>query len=95
VLYLAPQPDQPFRALTETMAKRWPEAPPYGGRFADVIPHLTVADGQPPGVLDEVEMALAGRLPITATISSVSLFVCDGRRWRHHRDFPMPDDHQD
>jgi hypothetical protein len=89
VLYLAPEPDQPFRALTESMARRWPEAPPYAGQFTDVIPHLTVADGPPPGVFDEVEAALTEQLPITATISSVSLFVSDGDRWRHHTEFLM------
>ncbi|MFJ4011308.1 2'-5' RNA ligase family protein [Streptomyces sp. NPDC090026] len=89
VLYLAPAPDRPLRALTESIAARWPEAPPYGGQFAGVIPHLTVAHGQPSRVFDEVEEELAHRLPVTATISSVSLFVSDGRSWRHHTEFPM------
>jgi len=89
VLYLAPTPDQPFRALTGQIAERWPEAPPYEGRFTEVVPHLTVAHGQPPRIYDELEAELAGRLPTTATISSVSLFVSDGRRWRHHMEFPM------
>lgn len=89
VLYLAPTPAQPFRALTESIAERWPEAPPYGGQFAEVIPHLTVAHGQSPRVFDEVEAELAGRLPVTATISSVGLFVSDGRSWRRHADFPL------
>lgn len=89
VLYLAPTPDQPLRALTESIATRWPEAPPYGGQFAEVIPHLTVAHGQPSRIFDEVEAELADRLPVTATISSVSLFVSDGQCWRPHASFPM------
>lgn len=89
VLYLAPAPDQPLRTLTESIAARWPEAPPYGGQFAEVIPHLTVAQGQPSRVLDEVEAELADRLPVTATLSSVGLFVSDGRSWRCHADFPL------
>ena len=88
-LYLAPVPDQPFRALTESIAERWPEAPPYGGQFTDVVPHLTVADGQDDRVFEEVEAALADGLPITAAIDSVSLFVYDGRLWRRHIEFPM------
>ncbi|NUP83938.1 MAG: 2'-5' RNA ligase family protein, partial [Nonomuraea sp.] len=44
VLYLAPEPAEPFRELTTAVAERWPEAPPYGGAFPDVVPHLTVAD---------------------------------------------------
>nr|WP_055505017.1 2'-5' RNA ligase family protein [Nonomuraea pusilla] len=89
VLYLAPTPDQPFRALTEAVVTRWPEAPPYGGQFADVVPHLTVAHGQEGHVLDEVEAALATRLPVTADVGSVSLFVCDGDRWHRHADFSL------
>ncbi|WP_028921902.1 2'-5' RNA ligase family protein [Pseudonocardia acaciae] len=88
-LYLAPTPDRPFRALTDAVARRWPEAPPYGGRFADVVPHLTVAHGQPTRVFDEVEAALAPRLPVVANVSSVSLFVSDGDRWRRHAEFPL------
>ena len=87
VLYLEPRPDQPFRALTDAVAARWPEAPPYGGQFADVVPHLTVAHGQKPQVLDEVEAALTARLPVDANISSVSLFVYDGERWHQHAEF--------
>ncbi|MER7671322.1 2'-5' RNA ligase family protein [Kitasatospora sp. NPDC096128] len=89
VLYLAPAPDQPFRALTESIARRWPEAPPYGGQFTEVIPHLTVAHGQQPRALEELEAALAVQLPTTATISTVSLFVSDGENWRRHMEFPM------
>lgn len=89
VLYLAPTPDQPLRALTESITTRWPEAPPYGGQFAEVIPHLTVAHGQPSRIFGEVEAELADRLPVTATISSVSLFVSDGQCWRCHANFPM------
>jgi 2'-5' RNA ligase len=88
-LYLAPTPDQPLRALTESIVERWPEAPPYGGQFTEVVPHLTVAEGQDVDVFDELEAALAGGLPITARIDSVSLFVCDGHRWRPRMEFPM------
>ncbi|MEU9837408.1 2'-5' RNA ligase family protein [Streptosporangium sp. NPDC048047] len=89
VLYLAPTPDQPFRALTEAVVARWPEAPPYGGQFTEVIPHLTVAHGQQAHVLDEAEAALTARLPITANVTLVSLFVSDGDRWHSRAEFPL------
>jgi 2'-5' RNA ligase len=89
VLYLAPTPDQPFRALTEEIAQRWPEAPPYEGQFTEVVPHLTVAHGQQPSIFEELQTELADQLPATATISSVSLFVSDGHRWRRSMEFPM------
>lgn len=89
VLYLAPTPDRPFRALTEAVVARWPEAPPYGGRFAEIIPHLTVADGQDGATLDEVEAALTARLPVTADITSIDLFVSGGDRFHRHAGFPL------
>lgn len=89
VLYLAPEPDQPFRALTSAVAARWPEAPPYGGQFAKVIPHLTVAHRQAPEVFDQVETAFAAQLPVEATVSSVSLFVSNGHTWQRRTEFPL------
>jgi 2'-5' RNA ligase len=89
VLFLAPVPDQPLRALTRAVAERWPEAPPYAGRFAEAIPHLTVAHGQERSVLDEVAADLTGRLPVTARVSQVHLVVCDGDRWHERAAFPL------
>ncbi|GAA3896768.1 hypothetical protein GCM10022244_03680 [Streptomyces gulbargensis] len=31
----------------KAIAERWPEAPPYGGRFAGIIPHLTAFMARP------------------------------------------------
>ena len=42
VLYLAPEPAKPFVDLIEALARRWPEHPPYGGEYADIVPHVTV-----------------------------------------------------
>jgi 2'-5' RNA ligase len=89
VLYLAPAPGEPFRVLTASIAARWPEAPPYGGQFTDIVPHLTVAHGQQPDVLDLVETALTAGLPVDATVSAVSLFVSDGVHWSPHGEFPL------
>lgn len=89
VLYLAPTPERPFRALTETVRVRWPEAQPYGGQFTEVVPHLTVAHGRRAHVLDEVEAALTARLPVSADITSVGLFVGDGDLWHPRAAFPL------
>ncbi|WSF56307.1 2'-5' RNA ligase family protein [Streptomyces canus] len=82
ILYLVPEPDIPFRRLTEAIADRWPETPPFGGQFDEVVPHLTIAQGQDDAVLEEAEADLRGRLPITARVSSVDLMVHDGTRWQ-------------
>ena len=46
--YLAPEPAAPFRRLTHQLARRFPEYPPYEGRFDEVVPHVTVTvlDGE-------------------------------------------------
>jgi 2'-5' RNA ligase len=82
VLYLAPEPAEPFRRMTEAIVSRFPDYPPYGGIHEEVIPHLTVADCQHPGVcqdpetdMDEVERAIVGGVPIEARAREVWLMV--------------------
>ncbi|WP_060886173.1 2'-5' RNA ligase family protein [Streptomyces caniscabiei] len=89
ILYLVPEPDIPFRRLTEAIADRWPEAPPFGGQFDDVVPHLTIAQGQDDAVLEEAEADLRSRLPVTARVSSVDLLVHDGTRWQQRASFAL------
>ncbi|MEX2971799.1 2'-5' RNA ligase family protein [Streptomyces sp. C184] len=89
VLYLAPEPDGPFRQLTRAIADRWPQTPPFGGRFTDVVPHLTVAQGHEDAVLERVEAELLGGTPITALVSSVELLVHDGTRWHERASFAL------
>ncbi|EMF56454.1 hypothetical protein SBD_2205 [Streptomyces bottropensis ATCC 25435] len=89
ILYLVPEPDLPFRRLTEAIADRWPETPPFGGQFDEVLPHLTIAQGQGDAVLEEAEADLCGRLPITARVSSVDLMVHDGTRWQQRASFAL------
>lgn len=89
ILYLVPEPDWQLRQLTQAIADRWPEAPPFGGRFTDLVPHLTVAHHPDPAALDEIEAALTGALPIAARASAVSLMVYDGRIWRQRASFAL------
>lgn len=82
VVYLAPEPESPFRALTEAIWGRWPEHPPYEGAFADVIPHLTISDKADIDVSD-VEAAL----PVDARASEVVLIeeIAEGGMWQARR----------
>ncbi|MDQ0688482.1 2'-5' RNA ligase [Streptomyces achromogenes] len=88
-LYLVPEPGIPFVRLTEAIADRWPQHPPFGGRFDEVVPHLTIAQGQDDAVLEEVEAGLRDRLPVTGRVSSVDLMVHDGTGWRHRASFAL------
>src|SRR5690348_11001248 len=39
VLYLRPEPDEIFRAMTDALAQAFPLHPPYGGAYGDLVPH--------------------------------------------------------
>jgi 2'-5' RNA ligase len=92
VLWLAPEPDGPFRTLTAALWARFPRAAPYGGAFDDVVPHLTVAHGQPPPVLREAAARVAAALPIHAPVRAVRLIVGrpePGDSWHTVAEFPL------
>ena len=82
VLYLAPEPAEPFVAMSDAIAKRWPEAPPYGGKYPSTVPHLTVAHLDDSARIDEIERVIAPALPVDTIASSAWLLVQDhGGRW--------------
>ncbi|WP_328318963.1 2'-5' RNA ligase family protein [Streptomyces sp. NBC_00388] len=89
LLHLAPEPDGPVRALTRAVYARWPEAPPYGGRFGDPAPHVTLTQRQDPAVLDMVEADVRKRLPFGAAVRSVGLVAYDGTAWSSRAGFPL------
>lgn len=82
VLWLDPEPAAPFVRLTRALVARWPEAPPYGGRFGDdVVPHFTVAITPSEPDLDTVERDLGPSLPLTTVLREAVLLGHDGRCW--------------
>jgi 2'-5' RNA ligase len=70
VLWLAPEPAEPFVAMTEAMLARFPGHPPYGGVFRSIVPHLTVAQEQ----LDETAELVAPLLPLRSHAETVVLY---------------------
>jgi 2'-5' RNA ligase len=87
ILYLAPEPDEPFRRLTMAIWDWYPETPPYGGIWLpDLVPHLTVAqpaeEQERQRIAEEFAQASQGKLPIHATASEVTLMDNRSGRWR-------------
>jgi 2'-5' RNA ligase len=74
VLWLAPEPEEAFRALTTAVARAFPDHPPYGGAFADVIPHLTVGHDATPGELRAAEREILARLPVSMEVAAAALW---------------------
>lgn len=75
VVWLAPDPDDGFRRLTSAVWRRFPEAAPYGGAHAEVVPHLTIGHDGPRQALAEAAEAVAGQLPIRASVEAVRLLA--------------------
>jgi len=81
LVWLHPEPSEPFSALIQAVWRRFPEYPPYEGAFDVVVPHLTVS---------EVPIDIDVELPIRATAREVTLIeqAADGR-WSVRRVFPL------
>jgi hypothetical protein len=89
MLYLPPEPADPFSRLTADVIARWPDCPPHGGKYADTSPHLTVAIHQPDPILDQVDKDLTDHLPFSATVASVDLVAFENRAWHHRHSFKL------
>jgi 2'-5' RNA ligase len=86
ILWLAPEPAEPFVALTEAVVARFPAFPPYGGRYPSVIPHLTVAAAS----LDTTAALVEPLLPLHSHVDSVVLYESvDGRHWQELQTFDL------
>lgn len=91
VLWLAPEPADPFVALTAAVAAAFPAYPPYGGAHDQVIPHLTVGHEASEGRLRDAETDVLPRLPMYADISHVALWcgTDSPNTWREMKRFPL------
>jgi hypothetical protein len=84
VLYLQPEPAQPFVDLISALVGRFPEHPPYGDPDLRPLPHLTVATSPDDALLAQIEKAVQRELPISAkaTEACVIEYGQDGCRIR-------------
>ena len=90
VVYLAPEPAGLVRGLTDALVRRWPDCPPYGGMFDEVVPHLTVVDTPDASLRLRAREEVAGGLPVSAVAREASLWVHpEGEPWRCLARFPM------
>ena len=90
LLYLVPEPAEPFVALTRAVEREWPDQPPYGGAHETIVPHLTVAESTDPALLDRIVADVEPQLPIVTPVREASLFAEDhAGRWREHGRLPF------
>jgi 2'-5' RNA ligase len=88
VLYLAPEPAEPFAVLTHALVGRFPGYPPYGDPSLAVVPHLTVAQGDDE-LLDRAAAEVRSALPLRAEVGEALLLEQDGARWRVRERFRL------
>jgi 2'-5' RNA ligase len=91
VVWLAPEPAAPFRALTSAVGRRFPDHPPYGGTHADPVPHLTVGHDAPIEVLRAAAAAIRPLLPVRAHVTAVRLMQgsAEAASWRTVAELPL------
>ena len=91
VVYAVPEPEKPLRDCMQALFARFPHWPPYGGVFADVVPHATLGeDVDAEAVRNEIERRLRGQLPRRYTADEATLleeYAPD--RWRERERFPF------
>ena len=82
LVWIEPEPAEPFATLTAAVAARWPDYPPYGGRFDTVIPHLTVVESET-APFDRFEDVTRHVAPFTARAERLELWCQSATgRWR-------------
>jgi len=90
--WLAPEPAQPFIALTQALVGAFPGFLPFRGEHAGVVPHLTVANGS----REEAEIAAAelarvmqAHGAIDGVCDSVALLDNASGAWRERQVFAL------
>jgi len=94
VIWLRPEPDEPFKDLTKRLAAAFPDHPPYEGLIDEPQPHVTTA--MVSFGIDQAELAsriredVGWRLPLRCSATVVSLFVeHEHDAWRRFGTVPL------
>lgn len=74
VVFIEPVDPTPVIALTEAVHAAFPAFPIYGGRFDEIVPHLTIGHDQPYEALRAAERVVQDRLPISQVVNHVELW---------------------
>jgi len=94
VAYAVPEPRGELREWIESLCERFPDCPPYGGEFAEVVPHATLGTWEDPRRQDErvarARELTRGMFPLSCRIQDVALLEEHAPdRWRELRRFAL------
>jgi 2'-5' RNA ligase len=87
-VWLAPEPPEPFLRVIEALVRRFPEHRPYDAEFAEIVPHLTVAQSAFDDAVSRVETSLPLR---SRAERAVLLEQAQPDRWREVAAFQLED----
>jgi 2'-5' RNA ligase len=76
VVYLEPS-DRALAELTQALAVRWPECPPYEGKHDRLVPHLTAVHTDEAALRAAAAESLREGLPLQAVAAQAALWECD------------------
>jgi 2'-5' RNA ligase len=87
-LYVSLEPELPFRALHEDLARAFPAFPLYRGAFG-FVPHATIAEGSAVAAPELVDDPAWELLPAVGVACVVDLVVQAGGGWRTRSRFDL------
>ena len=79
IIHLRPEPDRQLRVLASRLAMAFPQFPPYGGRYNDAVPHLTLDRRSASVTPATVRASIGHLLPLTITVDRIDL-----QWWANH-----------
>jgi len=91
VVYLEPDPAEPFVRLTRQLVERFPDHQPYDGAFTvdEVVPHCTVVHTDDAAARADAAASVAGALPIACSATQIWLMHEVNGRWQRHTPFRL------
>jgi len=89
IAYLAPRPERPLLQLIAALVTAFPEYPRHGGAYAEVLPHVTIAESSERLLLEVVRAEAARHLPIQQTARALVL-LREGRDGHWRRGWRVP-----
>jgi 2'-5' RNA ligase len=90
VVYLAPEPPEPFVALVEALVEEFPDYLPYEGVHETIVPHLTVAQVDDKEIAARVVASVEPHLPLACHAGEATLVERGADlRWSPREKFPL------
>ncbi len=92
-LFLAPNSPEPLIEITRAVVNQFPDYPPYGAAFNEIVPHLTVAQSEDVEEMHRIRVNFTevahSLLPIYSEVKEIVLMDDFNGRWEIRERFPL------